>query len=38
MEALNDVMSSSTAPEPPMRDIDGVMTEVRVRCVPDLQH
>jgi hypothetical protein len=36
MEALNDVMSSSKAPEPPMRDIDGVATEIRVRCVPDL--
>jgi hypothetical protein len=36
MDSLNDVMSSSKSPEPPMRDIDGVMTEVRVRCVPDL--
>jgi hypothetical protein len=36
MEALNDVMSSSSAPEPPMRDIEGLVTQVRVRRVPDL--
>ncbi|MBW4022018.1 MAG: hypothetical protein HIU92_02605 [Proteobacteria bacterium] len=36
MGALNDVLSSSKAQEPPMRDIDGVVTQVRVRRVPDL--
>jgi hypothetical protein len=36
MEALNDVLSSSKAQEPPMRDIDGVVSQVRVRRIPDL--
>jgi hypothetical protein len=36
MDALNDVLSSSKASEPPMRDIDGVVTQIRVRCVPNL--
>jgi hypothetical protein len=36
MDALNDVLSASKAVEPPMRDIEGVITQVRVRRVPDL--
>jgi hypothetical protein len=36
MDALNDVLSASKAAEPPMRDIDGVVTQIRVRCVPNL--
>ena len=34
MEALNDVLGASAAREPPMRDIDGVIAEVRSRSVP----
>ncbi len=34
MEALNDVMGASTAPEPPMRDTGGCVTVVRLRCAP----
>jgi hypothetical protein len=30
---LNDVLGASRAPEPPMRDVDGCMTRVRVRPV-----
>src|SRR5262249_27860137 len=33
MEVLNDVLARSTAPEPPMRDIDGVVTRTRKRSV-----
>jgi hypothetical protein len=36
MQALNDVLGVSDAPEPPMRDIDGVMAEVRARCIPNM--
>ncbi len=36
MEVLNDVLKSSTDPEPPARDIDGVMVQVRVRRVPNM--
>jgi hypothetical protein len=36
MSVLNDVLGASTAPEPPMRDIDGVITQVRVRRVPNM--
>jgi hypothetical protein len=36
MEALNDVLSASTLPEPPMRDIDGTVTQVRVRRIPNM--
>jgi hypothetical protein len=36
MEALNDVLSSSKAAEPPMRDMDGAITQIRVRRVHDL--
>lgn len=36
MDALNEVMGASSAREPPMRDIDGVMTMIRTRCVPDM--
>ena len=36
MEVLNEVLGSSHAPEPPMRDIDGVITQVRVRRVPNM--
>jgi hypothetical protein len=33
MDVLNDVLGTSTAPEPPMRDLDGAMTQVRSRPV-----
>ena len=36
MAVLNDVLSKSTETEPPMRDIDGVMTLVRVRRDPTM--
>jgi hypothetical protein len=36
MQVLNDVLGKSTEPEPPMRDIDGVVTLVRVRRVPNM--
>ena len=36
MEALNDVLSASKALEPPMRDPDGIVTQVRVRHVPNM--
>ncbi len=36
MSVLNDVLGASAAPEPPMRDIDGVIAQVRVRRVPNM--
>ena len=36
MEALNDVLGSVDEPEPPMRDIDGTVTTVRLRQVPSM--
>lgn len=36
MAILNEVLGSSTAEEPPARDIDGVMVQVRVRRVPNM--
>ena len=36
MEVLNDVLGRSTAPEPPMRDLSGTMTEIRLRRAPDM--
>ena len=33
MQVLNDVLGESTAPEPPMRDLDGYLIAVRVRPV-----
>jgi hypothetical protein len=36
MEVLNDVLGSSSAAEPPMRDIDGAFAAVRVRRVPNM--
>jgi hypothetical protein len=33
---LNDVLGRSSAPLPPMRDIDGVLTQVRKRRVPSM--
>ena len=36
MEALNDVLSASGLPEPPMRDIDGAVTQIRVRRIPNM--
>ena len=36
MATLNEVLGASTAREPPMRDIDGVITQVRTRRVPDM--
>jgi hypothetical protein len=36
MRILNDVLSKSTAREPPMRDIDGHLVYKRMRAVPDM--
>jgi hypothetical protein len=36
MDVLNEVMAAATQPEPPMRDIDGVITKVRVRRTPNM--
>jgi hypothetical protein len=36
MQVLNDVLGASTAPIPPMRDIDGAMTVIRIRRVPHM--
>lgn len=35
MEALNEVLAASRDPEPPARDIDGSLVQVRVRRVPN---
>lgn len=37
MTALNDVLAASTAPEPPMRDAEGVVATVAV-CAPAMMH
>jgi hypothetical protein len=36
MEVLNDILGASTAPEPPMRDIEGYVTVIRARRVPTM--
>ena len=36
MEGLNDVLGASKAAEPPARDVDGVVTQVRIRRVPNM--
>lgn len=36
MDALNDVLGSSKAAEPPMRDTEGVVTQVSVRRIPNM--
>jgi hypothetical protein len=36
MEVLNDVLGNVKAPEPPMRDIEGFVTSVRVKRVPGM--
>jgi len=36
MELVNDVLGGSSAPLPPTRDIDGVLTQVRKRHVPNM--
>jgi hypothetical protein len=36
MEVLNDVLGRSEAAEPPMRDVDGMVTQVRTRRVPNM--
>ncbi len=36
MQVLNDVLGASRAAEPPMRDIDGVFAQVRVRRIPNM--
>jgi hypothetical protein len=36
MEVLNDVLGASADAEPPMRDIDGAYTQVRVRRIPSM--
>jgi hypothetical protein len=36
MANINEVLGAATADEPPMRDIYGYITEVRVRRIPDM--
>jgi hypothetical protein len=36
MAALSDALGKASDPEPPMRDIDGVVVQIRVRRVPNL--
>jgi hypothetical protein len=36
MQGLNDVLGASRAAEPPMRDIEGVVVQVRVRRIPNM--
>ena len=36
MQVLNDMLAASRAAEPPMRDIDGVFVQVRVRRIPNM--
>jgi hypothetical protein len=36
VDVLNEVLGHSPAPEPPARDVDGVMVHVRVRRVPNM--
>jgi hypothetical protein len=36
MDLLDEVLGGSQEPEPPMRDIDGVITRVRVRQTPNM--
>jgi hypothetical protein len=36
MGVMNDVMGSSAGDEPPMRDMDGVVTQVRARRIPNM--
>src|SRR5262249_9495059 len=36
MDVLNEVLGHSPDPEPPSRDIDGVVVSVRVRRVPNM--
>ena len=36
VKVLNDILGASKAPEPPMRDLEGVMTCVRVRRIPEM--
>jgi hypothetical protein len=36
MATLNEVLSKAPEPKPPMRDIDGVITRVRVRRTPNM--
>jgi hypothetical protein len=36
MAVLNDILGGSDLPEPPMRDVDGVVTKVRVRRMPNM--
>jgi hypothetical protein len=36
MDVLNEVLGKAREPEPPMRDIDGVLTAVRVRRVANM--
>jgi hypothetical protein len=36
MEVINGILGTSTAVEPPMRDLEGIVTQVRVRRVPNM--
>lgn len=36
MKVLNDVMGTSLAPEPPMRDVEGYVTTIHTRRLPSL--
>ncbi len=36
MDVINGILGTSTMPEPPMRDLEGIVTQVRVRRVPNM--
>lgn len=36
MDVINGILGTSTAQEPPMRDLEGIITQVRVRRVPNM--
>jgi hypothetical protein len=38
MRLLNDVLGTSRAPEPPMRNVEGWAVEVRSKSIPSLHH
>jgi hypothetical protein len=36
MDVINGILGTSTSAEPPMRDLEGIVTQVRVRRVPNM--
>ena len=36
MEVLNGILGTANSPEPPMRNVEGIVTQVRVRRVPNM--